>query len=72
MNQEQLEKEVAEYNEIVKEIQNLNQRITTLDQERLLKLGRVQMIQETISKAKSQEQEVTPSVEVKETKKSKK
>lgn len=55
MNQETLEKEVVEYNEIVKKIQDHNQEGAGLEQERLLKLGRVQYIQEKVAEAKSKE-----------------
>ena len=55
MNQETLEKEVAEYNEIIKKIQAHNEQASALEQERLLKLGRVQYIQELVSVQKAKE-----------------
>lgn len=55
MNQQLLEKEVAEYNDIIKKQQDKNQEVTALEQERLLKLGRIQFIQEQMSLEKSQE-----------------
>lgn len=48
MNQETLEKEVAEYNEIIKQIQEKNQEVATLEQQRLVKLGRINLIQEVL------------------------
>lgn len=44
--QKELQKEVDEYNEIIKKIQTINQTAAELEQKRLLKLGRVQFLQE--------------------------
>jgi hypothetical protein len=61
MSQELLEKEVSEYNEIVKKQQTVNQTLAELEQQRLVKLGRVQAIQEALQAAKSAtEAAVTP------------
>lgn len=53
MNQKTLEKEVGEYNELIKEIQTTNQTLAEKEQARLLKLGRIQYIQEQLSLEKS-------------------
>lgn len=48
MNKELLEKELAEYNQTVEEIQKLQKELSNLEQKRLIKFGRLQFIEEIL------------------------
>lgn len=48
MNKQILEKEVEEYNQIVESIQKYQLELNKLEQQRLIKLGRIQLIEENL------------------------
>jgi hypothetical protein len=52
MNKSLLEKEVKEYNEIIEQIQKLQTELNNLEQKRLIKFGRIQLIEENLSENK--------------------
>lgn len=50
---EQLDKEMREYNELMGNIANLREQVRQMDENRLQRLGRIQLLSELISKSAS-------------------